>query len=160
MSHPAHDGIQERSLPSPTLRSSSPTTQVFFTPDDNVLNELLRAGIIWEKDIDNIKHYGLYSQTNLSNTRQATIIVEKILLDAVVAWFIKSSWMSSNSVIVRDTKKKEPSFGPFSWDITAPTYLNGFVKDGEKGKLRQGTLCGHILLNREINLNDLAPSIA
>lgn len=42
VSHPAHDGTQERSLPSPALRSSSPATQVFFTPDDNVLNELLR----------------------------------------------------------------------------------------------------------------------
>lgn len=42
VSHPVHDAPQERNLSSLAISSTTPNSQVFFTPDDNIRDELLR----------------------------------------------------------------------------------------------------------------------
>jgi hypothetical protein len=82
-----------------------------------------------------LAHWGLcvafsehtpWERGNLHRFR-ARAIAEQILLDAVADWVRKLGFGSYGKVAIRG-KKEQPKFGQFNWDLTAPTYLQPFVR--------------------------------
>ena len=103
-----------------------------------LLATLIEAGVL-EEIIDPVlgecvalSRYEL-GTTNFNEARIRRI-VERIVLDGVREWIRNLGFGSYNSVAIRGDARV-CVVGPFTWDLTAPSYLQPFVWSDEKSKL-------------------------
>ncbi|MDH5763724.1 MAG: hypothetical protein OEZ51_12130 [Nitrospinota bacterium] len=122
-----------------------------------VLNQLESVELI-NKQNDPV--YGeiicLNGFSELSNHQRAVLQAEDVFLSIFQKWIANTGMGSFNKIQIRG--ETPPNFGPFGWDIVAPSYLGPLV-NFEAGKIKNGFVVGDILLDREVSASDIRPFI-
>lgn len=85
---------------------------------------------------------------------RARVVAEQILLEALRDWARKLGLGSYQRVELR-SHSKQPRFGQFDWDLTAPTYLHPFVRF-ERQQPRPGFFVVDVLLGKDLSVADAA----
>jgi Holliday junction resolvase len=81
------------------------------------------------------------------------LIAEDILLGGLADWIRNTGLGSWNQVEVRSLKR-QPKFGQFRWDLSAPSFVYP-VRSSRKQGPGAGFVVGDVLLGREIDTPDL-----
>ncbi|MEI7639172.1 MAG: hypothetical protein WCJ37_17810 [Syntrophus sp. (in: bacteria)] len=122
-----------------------------------VEEKLIELGIIEILHTLEGEFIGIANCKEMSRRRQACLIVESIVLSSIKSWLANMGFSSINAIdISSDTI---PTFGPFHWDLAAPSYLSGLA-DRAQGKVKNGFVVGDIILNRLIKEEDILPFLS
>ncbi len=95
---------------------------------------------------------GIKSEPESIQKKEAEIFTEDIILQAVVDWLRKTGLASYNAIKTR-TVTESTYFGPYAWDITAPSYLLP-LKTFKSGNVQSGFVVADIM-NYKIDVNSL-----
>ena len=99
--------------------------------------------------------YYRFIQTNV----RARLIAESVLLAGVKRWIQNLSLGSYHKVSTRD-EVSAPTVGPFSWDLTAPSYLSFMIRRKKDGTIVPGFVVCDVLLGRSVGIHDLQPFLS
>jgi hypothetical protein len=88
---------------------------------------------------------------------RSRLIAEDILLSGLKDWLRNTGLGSSNKVLLRSLKR-QPKFGQFKWDFSAPSFVYPIrtLQNAKKRGPVNGFVVGDVLLAREIEEKDLA----
>ena len=87
---------------------------------------------------------------------RSRLIAESVLLTAVKQWLQNLCFGSYNIIVTRD-EVSIPTVGPFSWDLTAPSYLSFMVKENSEGAINPGFVVCDVLLGEPVTVDALSP---
>ncbi|WHI44622.1 hypothetical protein [Microbulbifer sp. VAAF005] len=126
--------------------SGSPIRQQKQVASDDVLERLKAVNVIQTINYDGIGpcitfHQNCHIRINRISLEEfrGQIIAEQILISAVREWARKLNIVSYNAIECRDEKEDHlPTVGTFNWDITAPSYLRPFLRNGRDSSLKAG----------------------
>lgn len=82
--------------------------------------------------------------------KEAELITENIMIKATVDWMKKTGFVSYNAIKARNDREST-YFGPYAWDITAPSYLLP-LKTFNLGKVSSGFVLADVI-NSHIDSN-------
>jgi Holliday junction resolvase len=86
---------------------------------------------------------------------RSRLIAEDILLSGLSEWIRNTGLGSWNKVESRNLKK-QPKFGQFKWDFSAPTFVHPIRSPNNKtNRPVTGFVVGDVLLGRDITIEDL-----
>nr|WP_321272803.1 hypothetical protein [Alcaligenes faecalis] len=88
---------------------------------------------------------------------RARLIAEKVLLQSIQEWAAKLGFGSFHSFKLRATEVAQPSVGPFSWDLTAPSFLGPLANWTDPTKPKPGFLVVDVLLSEVVDVADVSP---
>ena len=92
----------------------------------------------------------------IQHTVRARLIAESILLSAIKRWLQNLSFGSYHKVATRD-EGGTPTVGPFSWDLTAPSYLSFMIRKNKDGTVKPGFVVCDVLLGKSVTVQTLRP---
>lgn len=140
------------------IMSGSPTRLKRHVSHAIVLQRLAKIGLLDVRDYDGFGSCVTFAEGtafdsgNIRSLR-ARSVAEQILLDALHDWARKLSLGSYGKVALRGSIQ-QPQFGQFNWDLTAPTYLQPFVKYGIK--TQPGFFVADVVLGKELSMAEVA----
>ena len=128
---------------------------------ERVLENLCRANLVQNTRLAGIGecltlveppgHYEFFQSIVRSR-----LIAESILLAAVKRWIQNLALGSYNKVAIRD-ENIAPIVGPFSWDLTAPSYQSFMIKKKKDGTVNPGFVVCDVLLGGSVSVHALRP---
>ncbi len=139
--------------------SGSPTRLTGHLSHDVVLKRLVDIGLldfvdsaVWGQCVT----FGQHSPFDKGDllTLKARTVAEKIVLDALGEWARKLGLASFGKVALRGDRK-QPQFGQFNWDLTAPTYLQPFVRHSEGFRPTPGFFVADVLLGKVVTQEEV-----
>jgi len=130
------------------VASGSPVSKAKGQPQHSFVAGKLQELKLIEVSEGADKKVSLTSAYQEDPRREATTIVENIVLANLKSYLIKVGWTSSETVKVRGSNVP-PTFGQFAWDLVGPSYLEG-LRSYKDQSFKNGFVFGDILLDRSI----------
>lgn len=131
----------------------------------DVEKTLINLGVLRIQSTPKGDLIALRGYRKFSSKREAILIVESVVLSLMRTWLTKTGMSSYNVTKIREENGGElPSFGPFKWDLTGPSYLTGLVdiaksRDELKPQLKPGFIAGDIIFDT-VSKEDISPFLA
>lgn len=85
---------------------------------------------------------------------RASVIAEEIILSGLKEWIRNTGLGSANSIHTRNLRK-QPKFGQFKWDLSAPSYLQPLRRLTKERKPLAGFVVADVLLGRDVEPADV-----
>lgn len=143
--------------------SGSPIRLRSHISSDRIYENLLKIGLIAEEQNPilgacvRLDGRG-YFNVNTSTDCRAQLVAENISLLAIADWLKNLGMASYHKVDIRktDATAVQPTFGPFQWDLVAPSYMHPLVSYDKSGKPTPGFVVCDVALSREVDAAQLA----
>lgn len=130
-----------------------------------VLERMLDAKIFVKDEVDGIGECiltkNLYDNNQLKELEivsvRARLLAEEIFVGAIKEWLRRLSIASFDCIKTRADIKSPPMVGPFSWDLSSPSYLAPLVDWNKHEKPNPGFVVCDILFLENVGLNQIEP---
>lgn len=135
--------LQKGQVPAATVLERLKAVQVLGVETVDGVGECvaLRAG----REGDDLDHHRL----------KGRLAAERILLLAVKDWARRTGMASWDKVVTR-LDGTLPQYGPFGWDLTAPSYVRPLTRWGKDGKLKPGFVVCDVLFGQRVDATGMA----
>lgn len=150
----ARDGMcLERYFP---IICGAPDKQKGHLSASTVLERLLDAGLVERIASNGLSLISI--RRDAETTRKkipaflARLEVEKLLIENVEVWLKNLNFVSYGSVRTRYDKEL-PKVGTYSWDVSAPSYLNPMLKRSKEGAFTPGFWVCDVFLGKSLSAN-------
>lgn len=138
------------------ITSGSPTRLRGHLSHEVVLAKLMQVGLL--EQLQDSKWGGTVMFTHnvpfdrvSARVFNARLVAERIVLDGLKEWVRKLGFGSFKKVALR-SNEKQPIFGQFNWDLSAPSYLHPFVRHREGNSPMPGFFVADVLLGSELSV--------
>ena len=150
----ARDGMcLERYFP---IICGAPDKQKGHLSASTVLERLLDAGLVERVSSNGLSLISIRRDAEKTRSKipafRARLEVEKLLIENVEVWLKNLNFVSYGSVRTRYDKEL-PKVGTYSWDVSAPSYLNPMLKRSKEGAFTPGFWACDVFLGKSLSAN-------